>query len=258
MSEQESLRRLGGERWQTRDRRFTIEPQSGTWVVVDDEQTDELGLPVLRGPYASLADARAAIGAAREDDRTASPLTERLEEARARAAGRPDRPTRAGTGSVGRRAGPPRPARAGGRARPPEVSGPPTGPRPRERPRPPEPSGLPGPAWFRALPPGRQGAARALLERLVAQDVPESDAQPIVRAEIGGGDPALVRLAMEGRLAASLWGLTSPSEATRAAVDVLLTGRDETLRVEWRLVDGSDRPIARLEVPDRASWPGSR
>jgi len=28
-----SLKRLGGGRWQTRDERFTIEPESGTWVV---------------------------------------------------------------------------------------------------------------------------------------------------------------------------------------------------------------------------------
>ena len=30
----DALKRLGGGRWQTRDERFTIEPQSGTWVVV--------------------------------------------------------------------------------------------------------------------------------------------------------------------------------------------------------------------------------
>lgn len=49
-----SLERLGGGRWQTRDERFTIEPQSGTWVVVDAEATDELGLPLVRGPFPSL------------------------------------------------------------------------------------------------------------------------------------------------------------------------------------------------------------
>ena len=45
-----SLKRLGGGRWQTRDERFTIEPQSGTWVVVDGEQTDDLGLALVRQP----------------------------------------------------------------------------------------------------------------------------------------------------------------------------------------------------------------
>ena len=47
----EGLKRLGGGRWQTRDERFTIEPQSGTWVLVDAEQTDDLGLPLVRGPF---------------------------------------------------------------------------------------------------------------------------------------------------------------------------------------------------------------
>jgi hypothetical protein len=62
----EGLKRLGGGRWQTRDERFTIEPQSGTWAVVDAEQTDDLGLPLVRGPYKSLTAAKAAIGEARE------------------------------------------------------------------------------------------------------------------------------------------------------------------------------------------------
>ena len=60
-----SLKRLGGGRWQTRDERFTIEPQSGTWVLVDGEQTDDLGLPLVRGPFRSLTEAKAAVEAAR-------------------------------------------------------------------------------------------------------------------------------------------------------------------------------------------------
>src|SRR4029077_3776384 len=35
-----SLKRLAGRGWQTRDGRFTIETASGTWSVVDEEQTD--------------------------------------------------------------------------------------------------------------------------------------------------------------------------------------------------------------------------
>jgi hypothetical protein len=62
----EGLKRLGGGRWQTRDERFTIEPQSGTWAVVDAEQTDELGLPLVRGPYKSLTAAKEAIAGARD------------------------------------------------------------------------------------------------------------------------------------------------------------------------------------------------
>jgi len=76
-TDEESLRRLGGGRWQTRDERFTIEPQSGTWAIVDAEQTDELGLPLVRGPYPSLTAAKAAIAGARGSAAPTSPLKER-------------------------------------------------------------------------------------------------------------------------------------------------------------------------------------
>src|SRR6478609_2811082 len=78
----ESLKRLGGGRWRTRAERFTIEPQSGTWAVVDAEATDDLGLPLVRGPFRSLPDAKAAIAAARTSDAPASPLADRLERGR--------------------------------------------------------------------------------------------------------------------------------------------------------------------------------
>jgi hypothetical protein len=73
----DGLKRLGGGRWQTRDERFTIEPQSGTWAVVDAEQTDDLGLPLVRGPFKSLGAAKEAIAAARGDAAPASPLKDR-------------------------------------------------------------------------------------------------------------------------------------------------------------------------------------
>ncbi|MFN8620845.1 MAG: hypothetical protein U0869_08895 [Chloroflexota bacterium] len=73
----ESLRRLGGGRWQTRDERFTIEPQSGRWVVLDAQQQDDFGMPLVRGPFGSLDDAREAIAGAREEPAPASPLTDR-------------------------------------------------------------------------------------------------------------------------------------------------------------------------------------
>ena len=60
-----SLKRLAGRGWQTRDGRFTIETASGTWSVVDEEQTDDLGLPLVRGPFRSLTEAKAAIEEAR-------------------------------------------------------------------------------------------------------------------------------------------------------------------------------------------------
>ena len=77
-----SLKRLGGGRWQTRDERFTIEPESGTWVVIDAEQTDDLGLPLVRGPFGSLNAAKAAIAGAREAEPAVSPLAARVAEHR--------------------------------------------------------------------------------------------------------------------------------------------------------------------------------
>src|SRR5258705_8342407 len=82
MAGSDALRRLGGGRWETRDGRFTIEPQSGTWVIVDSTQTNELGLPLVRGPFPSLGAAREAIEAAREAGPVASPLADRIEQAR--------------------------------------------------------------------------------------------------------------------------------------------------------------------------------
>jgi dihydrofolate reductase len=92
-----SLKRLGGGRWQTRDERFTIEPQSGTWVVVDAEQTDDLGLPLVRGPFASLAAAKDAIAVARRVEPGESPLPARAERLRPISAASADRSARRGT-----------------------------------------------------------------------------------------------------------------------------------------------------------------
>src|SRR5262245_10691476 len=81
MAERGSLKRLGGGRWESRDGRFTIEPQSGTWGVVDGERTDELGLPQVRGPFPSLTAARADIETARAEPEAKSPLASRIEGA---------------------------------------------------------------------------------------------------------------------------------------------------------------------------------
>src|SRR6188768_1568222 len=82
MADGEALKRLGGGRWKTADERFTIEPQSGSWVVVDAQQTDDLGLSLVRGPFGSLTAARTAIEAAREGDAPISPLAARVDEER--------------------------------------------------------------------------------------------------------------------------------------------------------------------------------
>src|SRR5204862_4448789 len=79
----EALKRIGGGRWETKDGRFQIEPQSGTWVIVDTTQTNEFGLPLVRGPFPSLGAAREAIDVARGEGPATSPLADRIEHARA-------------------------------------------------------------------------------------------------------------------------------------------------------------------------------
>jgi hypothetical protein len=92
MASGEALKRLGGGRWETKDGRFTIEPQSGTWVIVDSTQTDELGLPLVRGPYPSLTAAKEAIDDARATGPAESPLAEKIERASEREKEQPKKP----------------------------------------------------------------------------------------------------------------------------------------------------------------------
>lgn len=92
-----AFKRADGGTYRSGDGRFTIEPASGRWMVIDAEQQDDLGLPLARGPHDTLAAARAAAREARETPAPASDLQARL------AAGprpaKPPEPPRAPRGS---------------------------------------------------------------------------------------------------------------------------------------------------------------
>jgi hypothetical protein len=211
----ESLRRLGGGRWQTRDERFTIEPESGTWAVVDAEQTDDLGLPLVRGPYPTLTAAKAAIAEARTSAEPASPLKERRVAAQPskEAASKPPGGAKAKSD-----------AKAGKRAEPEE----------REEPQ--------EPRWFRDLDnDGRRRAGR-LIERLTAAGA--DDAENLVRRDLVGEVPAVAAYAI-ARAIRELGEDASPADVA----ETLSEGRDTELGVRWRLVDEDGRPI-RLERSD--------
>jgi GNAT superfamily N-acetyltransferase len=79
--EEPPLKRETAGRYRTRDARFAVEQNSGRWLVLDTEQTDELGLPLVRGPYSTLDDARAAILTARSGPAPTSPLGKRVKAA---------------------------------------------------------------------------------------------------------------------------------------------------------------------------------
>lgn len=209
-SKDEALKRLGGGRWQTRDERFTIEPQSGTWVVVDAEQVDELGLPLVRGPFGSLGAAKAAIA----DARTSEPATSPLQ-------GRADRIQEgsSATRETGKAAA--KPARS---SRPPRSDATATAAGPKE------------PRWITELEAGERRRARRLLDRLTDASAP--DAEGIARRDVVGQVPATAAFAVARRIHA-LGSAASP----RVIAEILVDGRDDELGVRWRLVDGEGRPI---------------
>jgi hypothetical protein len=212
-----SLKRLGGGRWQTRDERFTIEPQSGTWVVVDGEQTDDLGLPLVRGPFRSLGDAKDAITEARSAPPAASPLAERLTR-------RPAKPEARGDARESKR-----PSDAAAATR--------TSPKPKPKPRTTDEDEPPAePRWIAELDPEPRRHARRLIARLEAAGAP--DPEGMARRDVVGDVSAVASFAV-GRALAAL----DPDGDAEAVAALLVEGRDEDLGVRWRIVDGDGRPI---------------
>jgi hypothetical protein len=230
-----SLKRLGGGRWQTRDERFTIEPQSGTWVLVDAEQTDDLGLPLVRGPYRSLTEAKVAVEAARGTDAPESPLADRVKEAGTRPKARTTtQPATTAAGVDGKKV-------RRGRSSAAEVEPPP------------EPA--PEPRWIKDLASRERGRARRLIEQL--DELGVGDAESLVRQDLTGGVPRVARLAAADRLVAALPDGTADGDAVARVVwrviEALDDGRDEPLGVRWRLVDGEGRPVGMTAADLRAA-----
>ena len=211
-SEEESLRRLGGGRWQTRDERFTIEPQSGTWAIVDAEQTDDLGLPLVRGPYPSLTAAKSAIAEARGSAPPSSPLKGRPKPGRGASAA----PTTSPSSETTKRASKPK--------------------------EPEEPAEPEEPRWFRDLTPDDRRRASRLIERLAKAGA--DDPENLVRRDLVGDVPAVAGYAV-ARAVRALGDDASPADIA----ELLAEGRDSELGVRWRLVDDDGRPI-RLEARD--------
>ena len=234
MPADDSLKRLGGGHWETRDGRFAIEPQSGTWVVVDNTQTDDLGLPLVRGPFGSLTAAKAAIESARQTGPTESPLAERIKQAgkagpRTKASSPPGKPRRPDGGSA---------VDEGATAATESAAvepGPPT-PAPEE------------PKWLRGMAPADRRRARELIDRLADLDI--TDPAGVARAEIARDQPAVARLALERTIRQAIASASDSATAGRAVVEAILRGKDDALGVRWRLVDDRGRRIDELDVRD--------
>ena len=216
-----ALKRLGGGRWQTRDDRFTIEPQSGTWVVVDAEQVDDLGLPLIRGPFGSLGAAKAAIATAREAAPAVSPLAAKVAEHRERPARARESTREPSTEQV-----PVRTERATGTARGPK-------PKPVAAPEPAPPA---LPKWLTDLAPADRRRARELIARLETSGA--SDAEGIARRDIAGGVPATAAFALARAISA-----LGPGASAEEVARLVAAGQDAALGVSWRIVDDDGRPI---------------
>ncbi len=111
-----SLRRISAGSYRSADQRFTVEQASGRWLVLDAEQVDDLGLPLTRGPFATLDEARAAIAEARLGPAPASGLADRVAAIGRSRRAAPARPKAGAAGRAGRAAqkptaGPTQPAR---------------------------------------------------------------------------------------------------------------------------------------------------
>lgn len=216
-----SLKRLGSGRWQTRDQRFTIEPQSGTWVLVDGEQTDDLGLPLVRGPFRSLTAAKEAIATARTSDPPASPLAGRVARGGAAEAKEPST----------RPPGAPKPARPA-KAATPTV----------KAPRDPDAKPAAEPRWLTGLEPADRRRARRLIEHLEAAG--DDDSEGLVKRDLVGDVPSLAVHAIGRGIAALVAEHDDPATLAPAVAELLADGRDGDLDVRWHLVDDRGRTIS--------------
>ena len=240
-----SLKRLGGGRWQTRDERFTIEGDGGRWTVVDAERTDDLGLPLVRGPFTSLTGAKAAIEAARQEPDRASPLADRL--AAAKAAPKPAKPAPGKAAGEARRTKDVQGAAAPGRRRP------------RDADRDEGKEAAPPPAWLAKLAPeARTHAERSLA---AATELGLDDAEALVKRDVLDDEPAVAEAVVLRRLALLVRELagTDADAAERGRVTRIVgtvaewlsnRGREPGPRLAlpgWRLVEEGSA-ARRIEV----------
>ena len=197
-------------------------------MIVDNEQTDELGLPLVRGPFGSLTAAKEAIETVREEAPKPSPLAAKLERARASEGGGKQNASASEKPSKGGEA-----IRA---TRPQKLS------------MPEAPKSSPEPRWLRELDATNQRRARDLIARLRKMGVDEPER--IARSEIADGEPALARLAIERSIAKNLASAKSPAAGARAAAKSMVRGADVELGVSWQLVDGEARRVEKIDVPN--------
>jgi hypothetical protein len=204
----ESLKRETAGRYRSADGRFTVEAEgANAWYVADEEQVDQLGQPVLRGPFSTLAAARSAVVEARRTAVAGRELPKRRGQPRAEAS----------SGGAKAKVVPDRPAAREGRSS-----------RAADR-----DAGLP--AWLTDLEPRERAAAQRLVDELRGLGLEEPEA--LVTNDLRSDEP----LVAEALLARRIRERLRSEEDSEAVLDIL---RGEGFRpgsgrppFGWRVVE---------------------
>ena len=216
----DALRRESAGRYVSGDGRFTVEAEGSTaWYVADTEQTDQLGQPVLRGPFSTLAGARAAVAEARGQPVAPRDLPK---PAGGREAGGAREGTKAGAKAHTGRGRPGRRATESAR---------------RGAKQPPD--------WLSAIDSHKRPQAQQLVSELAGLGI--EDPERIVAADLGSDEPLIAEAILERRLQDALGSATDVKavlEALRA--EGFRAGAGRPAR-GWRLVelDREGEPTAR-------------
>lgn len=215
-------RRTAAGSYRSADDRFEIQSEgSGRWFVVDEQEHDELGLARTLGPYPTLDAAKEAAEAQRGREAEASPLASRI----ARAAEHERSPRQP--------KGHPEPQPKPERTRATEPAKQPTPPRPR--------------TWLEQLAErnaAEASRARAMITALVAEGLPSSNADAVVRRQIVDDQPAIAGVRLSRAVAKVIDDATSPARVARiartlpAAADPLTGAADLARAVAREIVSG--------------------
>lgn len=267
------LKRERAGRYVTPDGRFAVEGEStGSWYIVDNHRENELGLPLMEGPFATLDDARAQVVALREGNArpTTPPAAADEPEQRARTKlrslqggmGRPKKAAKADADAEPDRATqadedaePAEPTEAGQRTvQAPEADAPPAKTPARSARRTataaklaqPEPAREP--TWLERLPAAQQADARrllAILERLGIED------PALVRRELEANLPEVARALLARRVQRDALGIWADARS----VGRELGGIPQNVRRHLRArvapaLEAAERVLAAKGSPD--------
>jgi hypothetical protein len=220
----DKLQRQAAGEYRSADGRFTVRNDGGRWFLLDGEQSDELGQPLVRGPYGTLDGARGQLQAARQV--RLKPLT---------------------TGSVSR-GGAKKSATSGEASALPSVAKP--KPKPLTKPK--------RASWIDRLPAADAARVRALVRALEREGI--ADAEMVVRRDREGIAPAIVQRLIERQLAELVANVPVKERAAaerlvrRAAAIVAGSGAPRVAGLPgWQVVEIGPEPIPksrRVTLPD--------